>query len=165
MKKVGKIMALGAVAALAVKWKSIIKWIKSLSQDETESHVRLQCYYDIMTRWMQNKQEGLHIGDYLRERGIQKVAIYGHGKIGLLLYEDLISENIKVVCFIEKGPMEPYQSVDNTPVTSVERNENIGEDAVIITPSFDKEYIEKNLRKNGWNSEILSFSSLLYEMT
>ena len=61
--------------------------------------------------------------------------------------------------------MESYQSVDNTPVTSVERNENIGEDAVIITPSFDKEYIEKNLSKNGWNSEILSFSSLLYEMT
>lgn len=56
--------------------------------------------------WVQIKNRGLSIGEYLKSIGVSSVAIYGMGMIGSDLYEDLKREKIEVVYAIDQMALD-----------------------------------------------------------
>lgn len=149
----------------------LYKWISNAKSDDEEDiadsyrYRRLECYYDIMTKWMELKLHHISIAEYLKKQGIQKIVIYGHGKIGILLYQELVQDGIKVEYFLD-GVIQPdYCSIDNTLVTILKRlPAHIETDAMIVTPSHDFKEIKKGSRKEGYAKPILSLSHLLYQV-
>lgn len=172
MKKGLKTLVSGSILAGSASY-GFYKWISKRKDDKTKEenivdsyrYRRLECYYDIMTKWMELKLHHISIAEYLKRQGIHKIVIYGHGKIGILLYQDLVRDGIKVEYFLD-GEIQPdYQSIDNTLVTILKRlPTHIETDAMIVTPSHDFKKIEKGSKKEGYGKPILSLSHLLYQV-
>ena len=61
--------------------------------------------------WNCNLINGLKISDYLREKQIKNVAIYGMGYIGRLLADELLNEEFEVICAIDKNPQIKHNRI------------------------------------------------------
>lgn len=172
MKKGIKALLIGGTLAGGIGY-GVYKWLtkeknkKQENEDviDTYRYRRLECYYDMLSKWMELRLNHNSIAAYLKEQGIHKVAIYGHGKIGILLYQDLAEDGMKVEYFVD-GQLQPdYYSIGNTLVTIPERLSLAPEvDAMIVTPSYDFDVIEKKCKKNGYEGAIFSLSHLLYQV-
>ena len=98
---------------------------------------RYEIYWKLLERWMRNKRQGKTIEQYLKERGINRIAIYGMGMLGRHLFEELKESEIKVLYGIDKNarnitvdiplyiPDEKYQEVDAIIISVVYQNESI----------------------------------------
>lgn len=172
MKKGIKALLMGGILAGGAGY-GLYKWFSKEKNEKKEEeeivdsirYRRLECYYDMLSKWMELRLNHSSIAAYLKKQGIRKVAIYGHGKIGILLYQDLIEDGMKAEYFVD-GQLQPdYRSIDDTLVTIPERLSSAPEtDAMIVTPSYDFDEIEKYCKKNGYKGTILSFSHLLYQV-
>jgi hypothetical protein len=165
MKKLGKFVTMCSAGALVGAGLYYWRKMTNVPQEDGERIQRLHCYYDITARWVENNQDGLKIGDYLNEKGIHKIGIYGNGRIGIMLYKELKDSDIAVEYFVDKEALEDHPTIDGVVVTSPDRVAVSAEtDAIIVTPVFAMEEIEKVLRKSGYKKDILSLTICLYEM-
>lgn len=113
--------------------------------------------FSVMKDWCLILQKDRHIADYLIEKKIEKIAIYGLGDIGAALYNELKNTPIKVVCGIDKS--EFYLTEDINVITP--GDEIPGSiDAIIVTPIMSYEDICKLLKaKTG--AKILSIEDII----
>lgn len=65
-------------------------------------------YY--LERLLEIKQSGIGVGQYLSSQGIFSVAIFGLGKFGRILANELLADNVKIVCAIDKKISE-YKNI------------------------------------------------------
>lgn len=105
--------------------------------------------YDVHQKWLKRKiidRESL--ADILLNKGITKVAIYGLGEIGKLVYEDVASSDIQVTAFIDKKLGEAGGSWKSIPIIGIDNIGQIGNDAfILITPEFYFVEIIEDLQK------------------
>lgn len=59
--------------------------------------------YFMLDSWMEIRERGKSVADYIRENGYDEVSIYGKGRIGLRLASELRSKRIEVNCFIDQN--------------------------------------------------------------
>jgi hypothetical protein len=169
MKKGTKIAlaSSGVIGVLAYSFHKLqsIGENKKTDTEDTLGYRRLECYYDIMTKWMELQMNGESVAAYLEKQGIHKVGIYGHGKVGILLYQDLVKDGMQIEYFLDCQAEQDFVSVDNTLVTAPKRLPlSVETDAIIVTTAYDFDEIEKNLKKEGYHNAILSLSQLLYQV-
>lgn len=168
MKKGIKVFLVGSAlisSIVCIFRKFKLKIDKDEELVDSPRYYRLECYYDIMTRWMELKMNHESIADHLKGQGIHKIGIYGHGKVGILLYQDLAETGIKVQYFLDEQAESDFESIDGILVTSPTRLPTmIDTDAIIVTPSFAFDEIESVLKKKGYDKLILSLSHLLYQV-
>ncbi len=67
-----------------------------------EKAEKFECYVNILNRWMELRENGIKIVDYLHENGIFNVAIYGYGIFGRHLYWELIDSGVEVKYLIDR---------------------------------------------------------------
>ncbi len=131
---------------------------------ESAEFNRLAVYYDMLTKWLENDRDGCRFADYLREQGIRSVGIYGHGKIGILLYQVLKEQDYPVDFFTDTLTLEEFEGIDGVPNLPPEEIKEDQVDAIIITPCFDTHAIAAGLRKLPYNGEIIPLNEMLYDM-
>ncbi len=102
---------------------------------------RLNGYYETLAQWLTNIQNGLHIEDYLKEKGVQTVAIYGMGELGILLYNELKkSSDIQVLYGIDQSGVSAIDDFD----VYYPEDDLPDVDLVIVTPiSYMDEIVSK----------------------
>lgn len=105
---------------------------------------RLNGYYETLAQWLTNIQNGIGVEDYLKEKGVQTVAIYGMGELGILLYNELKkSTDIQVLYGIDRSgvcaidDINVYYPEDDLP--------NV--DLVIVTPISYMDEIVSELKQ------------------
>lgn len=59
--------------------------------------------YSIADTWLQNMLSGNAFIKHLKENQTKKIAIYGFGKYGKLLYEEMLKHGISVACIIDQN--------------------------------------------------------------
>lgn len=120
---------------------------------------KYKSYFYTLVRLYHAGMEGKTVDDLLRQRGIEKIAIYGMGELGTILYEELKDTGITVAYGID-------QSVSRHPEITVIQKENIKEetDAIIVTIPFAYESVKKDLEKLV-SCPIISLEHLLYEVS
>lgn len=98
---------------------------------------RLQSYNSILCKWVDALQKGKSPMQYLRGRGIEKVCIWGRGKICDLLLEEIHAQ-VEVLAIVESKPSGMEHK--GIPIVS---KENIPQDTevLIVVPSYDIEKI------------------------
>lgn len=62
-----------------------------------------QQFYNLVCEWLGQKQQNKPITDYFKKHNIKKIAIYGMGNLGWLLYEDLKDSEIDIVCAYDRN--------------------------------------------------------------
>lgn len=115
---------------------------------------------NLLSMWLQNKEYGLKIEDYLKEQKIKKIAIYGMSYVGERLYDELEHSDIEVVYCIDKNANNIYKDVEVFSPTE-DLDQNI--DAIIVTAFTFFEEIEKDLEKKI-NVSIISIDDIVFSL-
>ena len=61
--------------------------------------------YDSLIKWIQLKQLGSSIGDRLKKKNVNIIAIYGANEFGQMVYKD-VCNSVEVICYIDKKAKE-----------------------------------------------------------
>lgn len=117
---------------------------------------KLSLYYQMLNMWLEMKQKGKSIVTYLKQKGINRIAIYGMKELGERLYEEVKNTEIEVVCIIDKTP---NLVIGDFMVISPE--EEIPQvDAIIVTADYYFQEIEE-LFKSKVSCPIYSLNGVL----
>lgn len=100
-------------------------------------------FYLFMRDWVELHQAGGSIADKLVEEGVSTVAIYGAGKHGKMLFNELRTSKVKVIYWIDKN--SKVENIEECPVIGMD-SEFPHVDAVIITPYREFQSIENSLK-------------------
>lgn len=101
-------------------------------------------FYLFMRSWVELHQSGMCVADKLLREDVSTVAIYGAGKHGKMLYNELKATKVKVVCWIDKNCKG--ENIEECPVMGMD-SELPQVDAVIVTPYREFQSIESSLRE------------------
>ena len=149
-------MIIGLIAGYSVTKLQCSKG-KRLIQQGSDCN-RLNGYYETLAQWISNIQNGIHIEDYFKEKGIKTIAIYGMGELGVLLYNELKdSTDIQVLYGIDQSgvcaidDLDVYYPEDDLPDV----------DLVIVTPiSYMDEIVSK--LKGSLDCKFASIRDVMY---
>lgn len=110
-------------------------------------YYRNKIYYEILYLWLDNRNNNRNIANYFNVRNIHKIAIYGGGNLGKLLYDELKIENKCIVNYIiDKQHVE--NDFGNLPIIKLQELDKAESvDAIIITPVYAAEKIIVELSK------------------
>lgn len=161
MQKSIKILT-GVIGAAAGIW-GIRKVRKELAIKNKDVE-RMSRYYDLVLNWIDGLYGNMNIAEYLKKNGWQKVAIYGNGTMGFLLYEALKKSAVNVEYFIDKNAKEITLDIDDIHTVSIEE---IGKqkcvDVIIVTPIHVYDAIKTDLWKNNIDIPIISLDTIVLE--
>ncbi len=97
--------------------------------------------------------------EYLKDKGYRKIALYGTSYVAKLIYDSLKGEeDIEVLYGIDSNPMSNY--IDDEFKVYQKTDILSPVDAIIVTPFYSFENIEKDLRKII-DTEIISVEEIL----
>lgn len=113
----------------------------------------------LFEQWIFTKQEGKSVVDYLKEKNIKSVAIYGMSYVGNRLYDELEGTDISVKYVIDRKGDSCYVEVD----VFKPEDELMPVDAVLVTAVYYFDEIEEALSEK-LDCPILSLEDILYEM-
>lgn len=122
-----------------------------------ESEKRFRNYFDLMIQWMNLKHQGKSLELYLTSEGIRRVAIYGMGKLGEQLLQELKSSRIELAYAID-------QNVDGIieGITIYQPDDRLDEvDAIIVTPTWAFDTIS-DMMKAKVSCRIISLEDVVF---
>lgn len=122
-----------------------------------EKYIKFRSMYLMMEKWFECTQSKGNISEYILMNNWSKIAIYGCGDIGRLLYNELLGTDITVVCGIDKNSKIEFP-VDI--LSPDEFSEDV--DAIIVT-SIAYFYDIENKLKEKTKAKIVSLEDLIYE--
>lgn len=116
-------------------------------------------YWKVFDAWMELREQGKNVGDYLKLYNIRKVAIYGAGMMGKHLITELCGNGVEVVCAIDRkaGVIE-----SDVKLYTLE-NKLPDIEAVIITVLTEAEEIMNEL-KTKFNCRIFLLEKLIMNL-
>lgn len=114
-------------------------------------------FYLFMRNWVELHQSGMSIADNLLNQDISKIAIYGAGKHGKMLYNELKSTEVKVTYWIDQNNRD--ETIEGCPVMGLD-SELPQVDAVIVTPYREFQSIE-DLLKEKTNAQMIPLDILV----
>ena len=127
-----------------------VKYVKRKIKASENNLNRQSQYYDVLLDWIDNMQGYRRIDRSLLKSGYRKIAVYGKGTLGFLLYRELMNTDVTIEYFIDQTADEYSSNVDGIPVV---KKEDIFQmepvDAIIVTPIHVYENIKKDLKCFG----------------
>lgn len=132
-------------------------WVSKILIREHKNGEKLLKYYRFFNQWLRIRQNGYTLAGYIKEQGINNVAIYGIAEFGQRLYDELIESGITVKYIIDNDPNAFFYNYE---ILSM-NDEFVPVDAIIVTPILTYEEIKKALRKKV-DCPIISLELLLF---
>lgn len=156
MKKItiSIVSMLGGAAAAAVAVKRSAVNSLEMQQNVSEKHLAL---FLMMNQWVAVKQQGKNLAEYFEEMQYKKIAIYGMGYAGERLLEELKGSGIDVKYGIDRNSDIMNSDIDI--VTPDDELEPV--DAIVVTPVFSYDEIERKLTKKV-SCPVISLEDILY---
>ncbi len=116
-----------------------------------------------MHLWMENKIAGKELSEYLKNKNIKTVAVYGLGYIGDLVIRDLLKSSINIKYGIDMDTYKAgkYKKYNLEVVPPKNVSESV--DMIIVTVEYGLDIISEELRKVT-RASIISFRELLLEI-
>lgn len=118
---------------------------------------RNQLYYNLLYNWICLKQKDDKFLSFLQYKGYEKIAIYGYGKIGKLLYEEIKHLDIEISFLQKEGNYITEEGVRIFEIGELQKNKF---DLIIITPIYEGEKIKSDLM-GYFDKEIIKIDDLL----
>ena len=113
----------------------------------------------LFNQWLVTKQEKKSIAEYLKNKGFNKIAIYGMGYVGERLFDELKDSDVKVEYAIDKNADGINMEIDV--FTPEEELPDV--DLIIVTAIYFYAEIERTL-KELTDNRVSSLEDILYEM-
>lgn len=152
------LIIVGAIVGI-VFWINLVdkpasKYAKR-SKELSEKHLIL---YLLMSDWVQIKQKGESLASYFERHNLTNVIVYGNGRVGNALVDELGGTQINVLGIIDKSTSD-FSCKDKSPFDEYEQRI----DAIIVTPVFYFDEICGTL-KNLIDCPIISIDTVICEL-
>lgn len=115
-------------------------------------------YYNLLNKWMKQKEKGISVTEKLHQWGIKEVAIYGMGDIARHLQWELADTDVRIKYAIDQSELSVID-ID----TYLPNSELPQVDAVIVTPILDYENISAFLRQK-MSASVICITELIEGM-
>ena len=142
-------LALGGIAMLYR-----CGYLLDRKEDEIKKY---SSYFELMDRWLSLKESGKDIGKYFEDNNIKTVAIYGIGKIGNHLRNELEKIGVKVVYIIDEGEKAFYHEKN---IYSV-KDKLPKVDLIVVTPINEYESIKEKIEEVN-DISVVSVDSIIF---
>jgi hypothetical protein len=136
------------------------KAVEKVRQSNSYQLEKYKSYYKLFSSWMVLRNKGRVLAEYFQDRNFKDVAIYGLGRFGLCLYEELKSSNMNVKYAIDINAA--HFSYLNLKVVSLE-NQLETVDVIVVTPFFLYKKIVEELRKKT-SCQIVNLEDVISSM-
>lgn len=141
----------------------VYKLVNNKTMDNNyELEVKLQKhikFYQVLTNWMDKRNKGKYIYDFLAKKNIHSVAIYGFAELGKLVVDELVSSDDINVCYIMDKRV-----INNEKIRVIKPSENNPVvDAVIVTAINSYDIIRDELLSLGYKN-IYSLGLIIDDM-
>lgn len=136
---------------------TILRKVTQSCEKLEKSNIRLHGYYDLLIKWMDLKHHNQSLEQYFVQEGINRIAIYGMGELGMQLLLELKDSKIKIDYAVD-------QNAENTVegVTVYKPDDSLEEvDAVVVTPIFAFDSI-KDTMETKVSCRIISLEDVVY---
>lgn len=135
----------------------------STIQSLDSMNYRNKVYYNVLFLWLKNKLNNKNIENYLLQKDIKTIAIYGAGNLGELLYDELkISNKVTIKYIIDQSNVNG--SLYEVPVIKPEQIKEIESvDCIVVTPIYAFDVIGKNLKQLD-SKNIICIDDIIIEM-
>ncbi|MCP4154321.1 MAG: hypothetical protein GY757_41740 [bacterium] len=120
--------------------------------------------FNILNKWLEKRNAGKWIGDYLKKQNITAVGVYGLGILGERLLEELDKSDIDVVYIVDGRWDLQGGRYDGIPVIGVNlilKYSNVP--MIIVTPFHAIEKIKKNLNENIASVQVKGIDEIIDE--
>lgn len=118
-------------------------------------------YTNFLVHYLKANIDNKNFKTYFKEKNYNKIAIYGFGTTGKLLYDE-IKDEIEICCIIDKSDTAKINvEVEVIKPRDIINYENIN--IIIVTPYFQFYEIRNSLKKYT-NAEIVSLRNILSEL-
>lgn len=157
MRKITTIIAgiLGVAVGAGIVYKSEHNKYKAAAKINSKDNTLLQ----VFAKWMNLRQDGKFIADYLVGNGYHSVAIYGMHYLGECLLKELKNSSVEVRYAIDRNASNLYADVDILTL-----DDNIPEvDVVIVTAIGSFNEIEKSIAEIA-DYPVVSLEDIVYDM-
>ena len=115
--------------------------------------------YNIAGQWITHKQRGVSLEKYFIQKGYHSIAIYGMGKLGSLLYDDLKDSSIEIRYGIDQDPYATYPGLN-----IINPNDDLEDvDVIVVTPVMAFNGIAKMLSEKT-DIPLVSISEVVYDI-
>lgn len=157
--KLGSILGnaiVGAAGFAVGMGYEFVKEEKRLDKME-DKEKKFEAFYRLLVAWVELKQEGKNLSEYLSFNGIKTIAIYGMKELGQRLAEELRETDIEIKYIVDQNAdtieteYPIYKPTDDL--------ENV--DAVIVTAIYFYQDIEEELSKK-MDCQIISLEDVVY---
>jgi len=133
-----------------------VKKYKKILDNEIETRNKYYELFYAILEWLEKKIDGEKLGSKIFNSGYRRVAVYGMGRLGRCLVDELSMSEVRVLYGIDIRGKELYYDI---PIFMP--SEELGNvDAVIVTVSGSIEQIKKILRKK-MDCPILSLGDII----
>lgn len=121
--------------------------------------IRAEKIYRCFDKWMKNRESGKYIQDYLINKGIKHIAIYGVGVMGEHILSELRNSQVTVEYLMDQ---RFRADCNNTKLVGVD-DELEDVDAIIVTPINEYNIIKDKLQKKT-KARIMSLEEIIYDI-
>lgn len=139
------------------KYQEIEKEDVTLHYYQNEAN-RQRIIVNCLDRWITLKEKQINPTEYMKEKGWNKVALYGMGKLGLHFMHELSQIDMQVSYIIDKRSEMQYPGIEVISPDDVYPEA----DVLVVTAvaDFDEVY---QVCKSKFNGEIISLEQMIYE--
>lgn len=123
----------------------------------SDKHLHMVRLYDI---WMMTKQNGASIEQYLLDREIHTIAIYGMSYLGIRLFHELKQGSVHIAYGMDQEAGMRMLGLEIYKPNNAKTDEI---DAVIVSAVFAFDTIRKNLEQLGF-SRIIALDEIIYNL-
>lgn len=110
----------------------------------------------LAVKWLEVRQNGHNLAEYLKGKNIYSVAIYGMAALGRRFYDELEREDIQVRYLLDRNPGRMDLVLEFTPLDG----ERMDVDAVIVTVAGAEEQIIKEIKRKGY-PQVIGLSEII----
>jgi len=126
-------MALGAIIARQNLQKQLERYDEQVN--------KFKKYFDVTNKWIHLKNEGVILADYFKKNGWMHIAIYGMGKLGNRLLEELKDSEVVVDYGIDRNTDCVCSDIEIREISA----ELPTVDVIVVTPFLEYDEIEEEL--------------------
>jgi hypothetical protein len=130
------------------------------TQKMVDKHLDIARLYDI---WLSGKDKGRSVDMVIKERGYDKIAIYGLGLLGTRLYNELKDSDVCVLYGIDQKKMSLSEEFHTYAPDELDLEDVSVPGAVVVTVFSEFESIKKHLEGKGFKS-VLCIDELIYDL-
>ncbi len=129
------------------------------------AYMRQKLVYDVLYKWMLCDIYNRDIVNEFMKNGISRIAIYGAGDLGSILYNKLKKSEVTVDCFIDKYSKYQYYGVEDIRIVKInELAERAKIDLIVNTVIWADTDVRNDLRQNNVQIPVISLEDIIMEM-